>query len=82
MKNGLEIDEFGNKRYYLNGKYHRDDGPAVEHTDGDKWWYQHDYLHRLDGPAVEYYDGYKEWYFHGKEIDCFSLKKSLKKPLN
>ena len=26
----------GNKSWYLNGKYHRVDGPAVEGADGDK----------------------------------------------
>jgi len=27
------------KRWYLNGKYHRTDGPAVEFKDGDKRWF-------------------------------------------
>ena len=27
------------KRWYLNGKLHRTDGPAVERANGDKvWW--------------------------------------------
>jgi hypothetical protein len=25
--------------WYLNGKLHRTDGPAIEHSDGDKEWY-------------------------------------------
>ena len=29
----------GNKRWYLNGKIHREDGPAVERADGSKFWY-------------------------------------------
>ena len=29
----------GTKYWYLNGKYHREDGPAVEYADGDKSWY-------------------------------------------
>jgi hypothetical protein len=31
MKNGLEIDEFGDKRYWKNNLLHREDGPAVEY---------------------------------------------------
>ena len=72
MKNGLEINKYGNKHYYLNDKLHRKDGPAVECTSGYKSWYQHDKRHRIDGPAVEYADGYKAWYYHGKFIDCSS----------
>jgi hypothetical protein len=29
----------GDKFWYLNGKRHREDGPAIEDADGDKWWY-------------------------------------------
>ena len=53
-------------KYWYNqqDQLHRDDGPAVEHSNGDKYWYQHDILHRDDGPAVEYANGNKEWYQH------------------
>ena len=67
MKNGLIIDEEGTKRYYLNNKRHRVDGPAVEHTDGSKWWFLNGELHRVDGPAVEWSNGNKYWYLNGKE---------------
>ena len=53
--------------YTLNGKYHREDGPAIEWADGYKEWYLNDKLHREDGPAVEYNDGTKRWYLNGKE---------------
>jgi hypothetical protein len=53
--------------WYLNGKLHREDGPAViEHTSGTKWWYLKGKLHRKDGPAIEYMDGTKVWSLHGK----------------
>ena len=56
----------GDKIYFLNGKYHRKDGPAIEHADGDKWWYFHGTLHREDGPAVERADGeMNHWYLGG-----------------
>ena len=28
----------GSKFWYLNGKLHREDGPAIEWADGDKFW--------------------------------------------
>ena len=35
----------GTKRWYLNGKRHREDGPAIEWPNGYKFWY-------LDGKEV------------------------------
>jgi hypothetical protein len=58
----------GSKCWYLNGKYHREDGPAVESANGDKEWYLNDKRHREDGPACEYIDGSKEWYLNGKKL--------------
>ena len=29
----------GAKQWYLNGKLHREDGPAIEYTNGTKHWY-------------------------------------------
>lgn len=54
LGNGAEMheDAEGTVIYYLNGKYHRTDGPAFIHAEGHKCWYVHDKLHRLDGPAV------------------------------
>ncbi len=49
-----------------NGERHREDGPAVEWSDGHKEWYQNGKLHREDGPAIEFSDGRKEWYQNGK----------------
>jgi hypothetical protein len=74
MKNGLEINEWGTKRYYLNDKLHREEGPAIEYPCGDKEWFQNGLYHRLDGPAIEWYNGSGWWYFHGKRIECSSQK--------
>ena len=39
MKNGLIMDEHGNKFWYLNDQLHRENGPAVEDADGSKaYW--------------------------------------------
>ena len=29
----------GSKFWFLNGKYHREDGPAIEYADGIKYWF-------------------------------------------
>lgn len=47
---------------------HREDGPAVEYTDGSKEWWVNEKLHREDGPATEYADGTKEWWLNGKRM--------------
>ena len=52
----------GAKFWYLNGKRHREDGPAVEQADGTKSWYLNSEYHREDGPAIEYANGDKFWY--------------------
>jgi len=61
-----KTDPNGNKRWYLNGKLHREDGPAVEWIDGHKYWYLNGKCHREDGPAIEWANGSKEWYLNGK----------------
>jgi hypothetical protein len=61
----VKIDEYGTKRWYLNGKLHREDGPAIEGSDGSKW-YINDKLHREDGPVIEYANGTTCWYLDGK----------------
>ena len=56
----------GHKEWYLDGKLHREDGPAFERANGHKEWYLAGYLHREDGPAVEKANGNKEWYLNGR----------------
>jgi hypothetical protein len=68
MKDGLHISANGTKVWYLNDKFHREDGPAVEFANGTKWWYLNDKLHREDGPAIEDTNGNKRWFLNGKEI--------------
>src|SRR3972149_9837764 len=36
----------GIKSWYLNGKLHREDGPAIEWPDGSKVWYLNGKCHR------------------------------------
>ena len=54
------------KIHWLDGKYHRKDGPAFEWANGGKSWYVNDQRHREDGPAIEYVYGDKAWYVEGR----------------
>ena len=66
------------KYYYKDGSVldwldftrclHREDGPAVEYTNGSKMWFINNNLHKEDGPAIIYVDGNKWWYINGKEL--------------
>ena len=62
----VKVNEDGTRFWYLNGKLHREDGPAVEYADGSKEWYLNDKRHCEDGPACEFANGYKVWYLNGK----------------
>ena len=62
----MKIDSNGNKCWWLNGKRHREDGPAVEWANGDTSWWLNGKLHRENGPAVEWADGYKSWWLNGE----------------
>jgi len=65
-KNGIRISKKDVKKYYKNGKQHREDGPAVIYPDGTVIWKIESKRHREDGPAVIYKDGRKEWWLNGK----------------
>jgi len=70
----------GTKFWYLDDKFHREDGPAVEYPDGQKqWWLNHN-LHREDGPAIEYPDGTKLWYLNGKKVSWEQVYRQAKNP--
>ena len=60
-----EVENYGTF-YWVNGKRHREDGPAEEYFNGTKFWYINDELHRLDGPAIEYSYGDKHYRIEGE----------------
>ena len=64
----LRVDTDGNKAWFLNGKLHREDGPAIEYADGYKIWLLNDNYHREAGPAIEYTNGDKSWFLKGKKL--------------
>ena len=63
----VKVYNNGDRCWFLNGKLHREDGPAVELANGEKFWYMNDKLHREDGPAIEKSNGIIYWYLNGKE---------------
>jgi hypothetical protein len=62
-----KVYDNGTKEWFLNGKLHREDGPAAEWADGTKFWFLNGKLHREDGPAVEWADGTKCWCRNGED---------------
>jgi hypothetical protein len=56
----------GCKEWWVDGKRHRTDGPAIEWANGNKAWWVNGKRHRTDGPAIEYANGTKEWWVNGK----------------
>ena len=68
MKSECIVDSYGTKRWYLNDKHHREDGPAREYSNVTKYWFINGKLHREDGPAVERSNGSKAWWLNGKKL--------------
>jgi len=68
--------------YTLNGLLHREDGPAIERSNGSKAWFIDGKAHRGDGPARILSDGTKYWYINNKklsekEFNQYLLKRNL-----
>jgi hypothetical protein len=63
----VKVFDNGDRIWYLNGKYHREDGPACEYYNGDRYWFLNGNLHREDGPAIEGAYGFRRWYLHDVE---------------
>jgi hypothetical protein len=64
----VKVYPSGDKAWRLNGKLHREDGPAIECANGTKFWYLNGERHREDGPAVETSDGKKYWCLNGEYL--------------
>lgn len=54
------------KKWFMNGKLHRTDGPAIIYVDGEQAWYINGKRHRTDGPAVVGALGQQYWFMNGK----------------
>lgn len=73
----VKIYDNGFKCWYLNGKLHREDGPAMEWAVGSKEWYLNGKYHREDGPACEWAGGSKEWYLNGQKYTEAEFKAKM-----
>ena len=70
----VKVYDSGNKQWFLNGKLHREDGPAIERPDGYKAWFLNDvryteeeYYSKLNPAKVKVDDiGTKAWEPNGK----------------
>ena len=89
LKNSIRDQENGKIQKYLNGitykswvingKNHREDGPAIEYSDGYQEWFINGKRHCLDGPAfIDQTGGNKEYYINGKELSKSQFKKLVK----
>jgi hypothetical protein len=76
----VKVNTNRDKYWYLNDKRHREDGPAIEDSDGTKSWYLNGKLHREDGPAIEYPNGHKEWWLNGNKLTEQQHKAATSKP--
>ena len=61
----VKVYSNGTKYWYLNGKLHREEGPAVEYANGDKYWY-------LNGEEVT-----EEEVLGTKEVDYAEFVESM-----
>lgn len=52
--------------WYINGKIHRTDGPALLYPNGSEAWFKDGLIHRDGGPAVTDVTGTKVWYSNNK----------------
>ena len=61
------------------GQYHREDGPAVEYTNGTKYWYKNGQRHRENGPIIVWKNGNHEYYLNDKEYSKEEYWEEIKK---
>ena len=80
MESKLRNNESGDEFWMLpNRDYHKEDGPAVEFSDGDKEWWLNGKLHRKNGPAVELNNGDEDWWLNGFEYSESEHKAEIRR---
>ena len=75
----VEVMEDGTTYWTVNGKRHREDGPAGKWNDGTEVYYLNDQIHREDGPAVKYLNGKVEYWLDGKRYTKGGFYKEIAK---
>jgi len=76
----VKVYDNGDKVWYLNGKRHREDGPAFEGAGGTAYWFLNGILHREGGPAIEGGSGGKAWYLNGVHLTEAEFNQRMNKP--
>ena len=74
------ISEHGSHIWQLDGKFHRENGPAVIFSSGTEEWWINGKLHRENGPAIILPDGKRFWYINGKYQYTENLGKNTNLP--
>ena len=72
--------EDGYEKWFLNGKLHREGGPADKLIDSHEFWYFQGNFHREDGPAAIHYLGdwvREEWWIHGRKLSLEEVDQRL-----
>lgn len=62
------VDEFYTIYYFLNGKLHNENGPAIIYANGTQYYYLNGKRHNENGPAIIHPDGRQEFWIDGKFI--------------
>ena len=57
----MKHDLIDRSEWWLDGKLHREGGPARVWLNGTKEWWRDAKLHRKNGPAITYHNGTKAW---------------------
>lgn len=52
VRDGGQASIHGHVYFYKDGRYHREDGPAVIYSYGEERWYYEGFLHRIGGPSI------------------------------
>lgn len=75
-----EVQRFQNStRWLLNGKFHREGGPAIVYDNGSKSWWKNDKLHRVDGPAFEESNGNHLYFIEGTQYSKTAFETQISK---
>ena len=68
IKYDVTVEDDGTQGWWVNGKQHREDGPAYIGAKGTTSWWINGKLHREDGPAIIFYNGTKSWCLDGVAV--------------
>jgi hypothetical protein len=70
VSSALHVNKWGDVQWVnQRDEFHRDDGPAVIHSNGSLLWYKNGRLHREGGPAVIRRDGSIGWFRNGRRVE-------------